>query len=404
MNKLLSIVVGLAVAIGGIAVVNGVMQPALAADSCVNGTKYTDFNGSRSGNTLTVWPKKKLCKDAKVNFTSFKVLNKNYNGKPFKNNPTALPQVSAWNKTVTLKKGSSSKVSVAMPVPDPCYPYQIDAYVGPVQTKITTSAGLVGTTAIVAKLFDKTKTNCNPPVEKTIQVCRLSDKKYPVTIKESEFDSKKYSKNPEDCKPAEKTIEVCRLSDKKYPVTIKESEFDSSKYSKNPEDCKPAEKTIEVCRLSDKQYPVTIKESEFDETKYSKNPKDCEAEDKDIQVCRLSDKVYPVTIKESEFDESKYSKDPNDCKETPPVEKCEVPGKEDLPKDSPDCKETPEEKCDVPGKEHLPADSEDCVEEEAPEVDKLPETGPAEAFAGLVGAGAMATGATAYINSRKNRK
>ena len=81
----------------------------------------------------------------------------------------------------------------------------------------------------------------------------------------------------QDCVPTEKTIEVCRLSDKKYPVTIKESEFDSTKYSKNPADCqaKPVEKTVEVCRLSDKVYPVTIKESEFDSTKYSKNPNDC---------------------------------------------------------------------------------------------------------------------------------
>lgn len=81
-----------------------------------------------------------------------------------------------------------------------------------------------------------------------------------------------------DCAPVEKTIEVCRLSDKKYPVTIKENEFDSSKYSKNPADCqaKPVEKTIEVCRLSDKKYPVTIKESEFDSSKYSKTATDCD--------------------------------------------------------------------------------------------------------------------------------
>ncbi|NCU29873.1 DUF11 domain-containing protein [Candidatus Saccharibacteria bacterium] len=75
-----------------------------------------------------------------------------------------------------------------------------------------------------------------------------------------------------ECIPVEKTIEVCRLSDNKYPVTIKESEFDSSKYSKNPADCKP----IEVCRLDDKKI-VTIKESEYDSNKYSKNLADCDA-------------------------------------------------------------------------------------------------------------------------------
>lgn len=83
----------------------------------------------------------------------------------------------------------------------------------------------------------------------------------------------------------EKTITVCRLSDKVYPVTIKESEFDSSKYSKNPDDCKtPEPGTITVCRLSDKTYPVTIKESEFDSSKYSKNASDCDEEETPTEV------------------------------------------------------------------------------------------------------------------------
>ena len=124
---------------------------------------------------------------------------------------------------------------------------------------------------------------CEEPQPKTIEVCRLSDKKYPVTIDENDFDETKHSKNPNDCKgtpkPVEKEIEVCRLSDKKFPVTIKETEFDSAKHSKNPNDCKeaptPVKKTIEVCRLSDKTYPVTIKETEFNETLYSKNSNDC---------------------------------------------------------------------------------------------------------------------------------
>lgn len=75
--------------------------------------------------------------------------------------------------------------------------------------------------------------------EKMIEVCRLEDKKI-VKIKESEFDSKKYSKDLNDCKstPEEGTLEVCRLEDKVFPVTIKESEFDESKYSKDFNDCK----------------------------------------------------------------------------------------------------------------------------------------------------------------------
>ncbi len=53
-----------------------------------------------------------------------------------------------------------------------------------------------------------TKDCPKPPVEKTIEVCRLSDKKYPVTIKESEFDSTKYSKNPNDCKTVTPPTEI----------------------------------------------------------------------------------------------------------------------------------------------------------------------------------------------------
>lgn len=77
----------------------------------------------------------------------------------------------------------------------------------------------------------------------------------------------------------EKTIEVCRLSDKKYPVTIKESEFDSSKYSKDPNDCKeePKDDKVKVCRLEDKEI-VWIKESEFNESQYSKDFNDCKEE------------------------------------------------------------------------------------------------------------------------------
>lgn len=81
-----------------------------------------------------------------------------------------------------------------------------------------------------------------------------------------------------ECEEQPKEIVVCRLSDKKYPVTIKESEFDSTKYSKNPEDCKEVVKPEEmtVCVIATKDYPVIIKKSEFDSTKHSTNPADCQ--------------------------------------------------------------------------------------------------------------------------------
>lgn len=149
------------------AVVGGAAQPAHAAE-CTNGSKYTDFEGSYSGrDTMTVSTKdnKKLCKDVTVNFASFTAPD-NYNGKGFKNNPTALPQKQFYNKTVTLKKGTNGKTTVQVKVPDACTNYQIDAYLGPVQTDITTPAGFIDTHNIVGKLFQRTKTDCTePPVD-----------------------------------------------------------------------------------------------------------------------------------------------------------------------------------------------------------------------------------------------
>ena len=335
MKKLLSVIAGFAIVVAAVAAINGINKPVLAT-SCTNGTSYKNFVGSYDGNnilTVQTAGNKPLCKDANVNFTSYKILN-NYNGNGWNNNPTALPQTSIWNKTVTLKKGTTGKTSVQLQAPDACTPYQIDAYIGPVQTEIKTKEGLIGTNAIVYKLFKATKTDCSEP-----------------------------------------KVDACNLKTKQIEKNVPKSKIDDVHYTLDLEKCKPKEdKDIEVCRLSDKKYPVTIKESEFDSSKYSKNPKDCEAEDKDIQVCRLSDKKYPVTIKQSEFDSSKYSKSESDCAETP--------------------------KCEVPGKEHLPADSKDCEEDTPTE---LPHTGPVEAFASLLGAGAL-TGTTAtYLRSRRAR-
>ena len=73
-------------------------------------------------------------------------------------------------------------------------------------------------------------------VDNNIKVCRLGDKTI-VTIKESEFDATKYSRNTADCKVLEsKSITVCELSTKKT-VTIKESDFDATKYTKTLSDC-----------------------------------------------------------------------------------------------------------------------------------------------------------------------
>ena len=91
------------------------------------------------------------------------------------------------------------------------------------------------------------------PEDKKIIVCEIATKKI-VTIKESEFDASKYSKNLDDCKEVPTDIIVCDLTTKQV-VTIKESEFDSSKYSKNLDDCKETPVTPEeYCPIPGKEH------------------------------------------------------------------------------------------------------------------------------------------------------
>lgn len=76
----------------------------------------------------------------------------------------------------------------------------------------------------------KVEKKCKPtPEDKTIKVCRLSDKKYPVEIKESEFDASKHSKNPEDCKdkPQPEKIKVCDTTNNSI-VTIDRSTYENN--------------------------------------------------------------------------------------------------------------------------------------------------------------------------------
>lgn len=231
------VVVGI-LALAGISVLgfSGATEPVFAA-SCTNGSSYKDFDGSYTRNSLTVQTKdnKKLCKDVKVNFTTFEVLNKNYNGKGFKNNSTALPQASIFNKTVTLKKGTNGKTTVQVAVPDACTPYQIDAYIGSPQTKVTTSAGLIGTNAIVGKLFQRTKSVC------TVKVCNPATGEI-ITVHES----KKNDYKPigdEACKPTPEKTKVCNPKTGET-ITVEKDQTDmykpvGDKACKNLQVCNP---------------------------------------------------------------------------------------------------------------------------------------------------------------------
>ena len=247
-----------------------------------------------------------------------------------------------------------------------------------------------------------------PPVwPKDIQVCDIASKKI-ITIKENQYDSKKHSKNLDDCKekPVVKDIQVCDLTTKKI-VTIKENAFDSKKHSKNLDDCKekPVVKDIQVCDLATKKV-VTIKETAFDSKKHSKNLDDCKEKpvEKNIEVCDLTTKKI-VTIKESAYDSKKYSKNLDDCKEQPVVKNIEVCDLET--KEMTTIKET-----DFDATKHS-KDAADCattpVTPETPETpatpetpQELPQTGIADGLSGLFGIGSIVAAAGYYVSSRRN--
>ena len=87
----------------------------------------------------------------------------------------------------------------------------------------------------------KTSQGCQTQItvkpEPEMQVCRLSDKKYPVTIKESEFDEKKYSKNPNDCKEVPEELEVCVI-ESKQTKKIKKEELNKEIHTTDLSKCK----------------------------------------------------------------------------------------------------------------------------------------------------------------------
>jgi uncharacterized repeat protein (TIGR01451 family) len=82
----------------------------------------------------------------------------------------------------------------------------------------------------------KAKLTCDVEQPKDIKVCNLADKKV-ITIKETEFDAAKHSKDLNDCKTTTPgNITVCELSTKKV-ITIKETEFDAAKHTKDLNKC-----------------------------------------------------------------------------------------------------------------------------------------------------------------------
>lgn len=196
---------------------------------------------------------------------------------------------------------------------------------------------------------------------KTIKVCELETKKYPVTIKESEFDEKKHSKNPEDCKtPGVSVTKKVDGVDHKavgknveftYQMTVTntgETDLKDVVVKDEAEDgvtfIKASHGTVygrswtytipELKKGESKNFTITAKVPEYksgyikntvcvDAPTVPGNPDDCDdatvevPKPEEMVVCRLSDKKYPVTIKKEDFNSSLHSTNPEDCKTTP---------------------------------------------------------------------------------------
>ncbi len=112
---------------------------------------------------------------------------------------------------------------------------------------------------------------------------------------------------PDDCDDAtielpEKPIVVCELATDKL-ITIKPSEFDDSRHSKNQKDCVK----LQVCDRSTNTI-VTIRQPQFDSNKHIRDVTQCD----DMQVCDLESGEVSI-IARHEFDDSRHSEDAADC-------------------------------------------------------------------------------------------
>lgn len=238
--------------------------------------------------------------------------------------------------------------------------------------------------------------------QKDIQVCRLSDKKYPVTIKENQFDPKLYSKNPEDCKEKPQPgISIDKKVDGvehkqvgvdvefTYQIQVKNTGNTDLKNAvvtdnapKGVTFLKASQGTVTASKWThtipelkvgaSASFTITAKVPEYlagtikntvcvDTPTVPGSPDDCDdatvevpPEPGKIKVCELATKTIVELPDNQQIDESKYSTDLSKCAEEPV---------------------TPPE---------------------------LPQTGITDGLLNALGLGALVTASLAYIASRRN--
>jgi len=216
--------------------------------SCLDPKKFDSYKlitMERGAGAITTRDGKPLCSDGNLVYQSFN-LPATWKG-TLVWDKTAIPQTEFGRTATKIPANTSNYVArVTVPTPEACKGTQMDWNLAPGVTRIDTLDGDAHVN-IFGELFVG-KGNCEAPAPevKKIPVCELTTKTK-VTIEESKFDSKKYSKTVSDCdtKPAVTKIPVCEI-DTKTKTTIEESKFDSKKYSKTVSDCDTKPSTPEA--------------------------------------------------------------------------------------------------------------------------------------------------------------
>ena len=148
--------------------------------------------------------------------------------------------------------------------------------------KFSVKATAKGGASIASYTYNFGDNNIKTTNSSEIQYTYAKEGNYTVTITVNGKETGEVKRQNPNCqktvtvKPEPKMI-VCNRETNKYPVEIKESEFDKSKHSKDPNDCKEAPVKITVCVIEEggKKYTKEIKKEEFNEKIHKTNLDEC---------------------------------------------------------------------------------------------------------------------------------
>ena len=146
--------------------------------------------------------------------------------------------------------------------------------------KFSVKATAKGGASITSYTYNFGDSNIKTTNSSEIQYTYAQEGNYTVTITVNGKEAGEVKRQNPNCqktvtvKPEPKIV-VCELKTNKYPVEIKESEFDKSKHSRNPNDCKEAPAKIKICVIEKKEIRE-IKKEEYNESKYTTDLSKCQ--------------------------------------------------------------------------------------------------------------------------------